>query len=154
MIRKAKIEDIEQIAKLQKEYMQYHAAKDPYFEFKTNISKVWKDYAKQTIKDPTQLIVIAEEDERIVAYMTARIVKKAPIYKIDQVGQIGDAYVSLSYRKRGIFTQLLEEINKWFRSKKLKYIEHPVSANNPLGLQIWKKKGFEEYMIMMKRKIR
>jgi len=153
MIRKAKIEDVEEIAKLQKEYMQYHMAQDPYFEFKKNISKLWKDYAEQIIRDPKQLIVVVEEDEKIVAYMTARIVEKAPIYKIDKVGQIGDAYVSLNYRKRGLFTQLLEDIKKWFRSKKLKYIEHPVSANNPLGRQVWKKKGFEEYMIWVKRKI-
>ncbi|MBW3019273.1 GNAT family N-acetyltransferase [Candidatus Woesearchaeota archaeon] len=153
MIRKARIEDIGEIAKLQKEYMRYHAAQDPYFAFKKNISKLWKDYAEQIIADPTQLMVVAEQDKRIVAYMTARIVEKAPIYQIDKVGQIGDAYVSLSYREQGIFTQLLEEIKKWFKSKKLKYIEHPISASNPLGLQVWKKKGFEKYMIWVKRKI-
>lgn len=152
-VARASEKDLEQLSRLQKEYMQYHKELDSYFSFREDISTLWQEHAKEILEDEKQVIFIAINDEQTVGYITAGIMKKAPIYEISEVGVIGDAFVLPEFREQGIFKELTEAVFNWMQEKNIRYVEHPVAAGNTLGLEAWKSRGFEEYMVWLRKKL-
>lgn len=146
-------EHLKELAGLQKKYMEYHVEIDEYFAFKENLSQLWVKFMEDFIESEDEIALMAIEDKKIIGYMTGNIMKRAPIYKIEKVGLIGDAFVLPEFRRKGVFTRLLEEMFAWMKGKGLKFVEHPVAAKNKSGRIVWKKKGFEDFIIFTKRKL-
>lgn len=152
-IVKASKEHLKQLAVLQKKYMEYHAEIDKYFAIKKNISQMWIKHAENLLEGEDHIILMTVEDDKIVGYMTGSIWKRPPIYKIDRVGRIGDAFVLPEFRRKGIFTRLLEEMFTWMRGEGVKFVEHPVAVKNELGRIVWEKRGFEDSEVFTRRKL-
>lgn len=152
-IIKASEEDLSELAGLFERYMEYHRRIDGYFSCKKNISELWTKYIKNVLQDENQIVCCAVIGEKIAGYMTAKIRNRAPVYKTDRVGLIGDAYVLPEHRRKRIFTQLLDEVLDWMRKKEVEYVEHPVASKNQLGLEVWRKSGFEDSLVFMRKKI-
>lgn len=152
-IVRASKENLTELAVLFKGYMEYHRRIDGYFACKKNISDLWMKYMKSVLQDKNQIVYQALIDDKIVGYMTARIRSRPPVYETERVGLIGDAYVLPEYRRQRIFTQLLEKVFDWMRKKEVEYVEHPVASQNKLGLEAWRRSGFEDFMIFMRKKI-
>jgi len=150
---KASKENLKELAGLQKKYMQYHAELDEYFVLKENISRLWIKYMKNLIEDEDNIVFMAVEDGKIIGYMTGNVVGRAPIYKIERVGRIGDAFVLPEFRRKGAFTMLLERMLSWMRAKGVNYVEHPISTKNKIGRIVWKKRGFEDFIVFTKRRL-
>ena len=145
--------ELTELTDLFERYMEYHGELDGYFAFRENISELWIKYMESVLQDENQVVYSALVNNRIVGYMTAYIKNRPPVYEIEKVGLIGDAYVLPNYRRQGIFTKLLEKIIEWMKEKEVDYVEHPVASKNELGLITWRKKGFEDFMIFMRKKI-
>ncbi len=146
-------ENLIELANLQKRYMEYHQEIDAYFAFNESISELWIEYMKKVIRDKDQVVYCAFVEDRIVGYMTAATAERPPIYRIGKTGLIGDAFVLADFRKQGVFSRLLEKTLDWLRRKGVAYVEHPVASGNQLGLKVWRSKGFDDYMIFMRKKI-
>jgi len=152
-IIRASEKHIEELADLERKYMEYHRELDNYFVFKKNISELFKEHTKRVLRDKDQLVLLATMKNKIIGYVTARITQRPPIYEIDRIGVIGDTFVLPEFRNQGVFTQLIEQVIDWMRKKRIKYVEHPVAARNKIGLQAYKNRGFEEYLTFVRRKI-
>lgn len=145
--------DLMELAPLQKMYMEHHAKLDDYFMFEEGVSARWVEYMSKFIKEKKNILLVAIEDNTIVGYMTASIYSRRPIYKIKKVGLIGDNFVLVQYRRKGVFSKMLEKALSWMKSEGVEYVEHPVAAKNKLGRTVWRKKGFEDMTVFTKRKI-
>jgi GNAT superfamily N-acetyltransferase len=152
-IVKVSRQDLAELAKLQKSYMEYHQEIDGYFAYNEDVSDLWKQYAEKVIGDSEQIAYCAVVEGKIVGYMMAKIELRSPIYRIVRVGLIGDAYVLPEYRRQGAFTLLLEKTLDWMKKKGVSYVEHPVASRNRIGLKVWKSKGFEEFIVFTRKKI-
>jgi GNAT superfamily N-acetyltransferase len=144
---------LQELAALQRMYMEYHSRLDDYFLTREDASTRWIAYMKKFLKQNDTLAVIAVEDEKIIGYMTSSIYERRPIYKIGRVGLIGDNFVLPECRGRGVFSKMLDETLSWMKTKGIKYVEHPIAANNKLGRTVWKKKGFENMTVFTKKRI-
>jgi GNAT superfamily N-acetyltransferase len=134
-------------------YMEHHAKLDDYFMPEENSSAIWANFMRKFLKEKHNVAVAAVENSRIIGYMTASVHTRRPIYKIRKVGLIGDNFVLPQYRRKGVFTGMLEEVLSWMAAQGIEYVEHPVAAKNRLGRTVWKKKGFEDMTVFTKRKI-
>ena len=152
-IVKANKNQLEELIKLQKQYMEHHKEIDDYFAFRKEMSDIWKKYITQVFQDDSQVVFVAIVGETIGGYLTARIMQRPPIYEISTVGLIGDAFVMKSFRRQGIFTKLVHAALEWMKQKGIRYVEHPVAARNHSAIEAWKKAGFTDYMIFMKRTV-
>lgn len=152
-ISRVSIGNLEELANLQRDYMDYHNELDQYFACKPEATSLWIDYMKEVLGDDNHIIYCAFKDHRIVGYMTAKISRRTPLYQIGKIGMIGDAFVLPESRGQGVFTLLFEKSIEWLRGRGMTFVEHPVASRNVLGLKAWKSRGFEDFMIFMRKKL-
>lgn len=152
-IREASEEDVKELAVLQKAYMLYHERLDDYFAFKANMSELWMDWVVKLLEDSNKVVFCAFVDDRIVGYITGHIINRPPVYQMREVGQIGDVFVLPEYRGQGVFNALFEKVVDWIEEKGMTYVEHAVASTNELGRDVWKKKGFVDFMTFIRKEI-
>ncbi len=146
-------EHLSELSGLERAYMEHHKDLDEYFACKTDIAELWTKYMEEILEDDDHVAYCAIIGDRIVGYVTAQMAKRPPIYETEKVGMIGDAYVLPEYRGQGLFTLLYEEAIEWIKKKGATDVEHPVAVKNEVALKVWRKKGFEDIMVFMRKKL-
>ena len=76
-----------------------------------------------------------------------------PIFELKELGYFSDLYVKKQFRKLGISSKLRDEAIKWFKKKKMKYISIALYPDNKFAHSVYKKWGFMDYHIEMRREI-
>lgn len=97
--------------------------------------------------------MIAVEKKAIIGYMKPQSIQDDPLQDKERGGLIGDNFVLPEYRRKGVFSRMLEETLSLMKANGIEYVEHPIAAKNKLGRTVWRKKGFENMTIFTKRKI-
>src|SRR3989344_9642689 len=149
IIRKAKKEDIESIHKLDRESTKYHKRFDA--DFYTTSERWWKikkDSQLKAIKSPTNLVLVAESDGKIVGYIWGYI---ETIMK-HKIGKIQELIVTSKQRGKGIGTELIKKMLDFFKDRKCIISEIEVFVENLPTIQVYEKAGFRkrEYKMQLK----
>jgi ribosomal protein S18 acetylase RimI-like enzyme len=152
-IIEAKREHIDSIAKLCCKLADFHRKIDKYYKrgnkrtFKEQKKYLLKNYRKKDRK-----ILVALEDKKVIGCSIAGIKTLEPhaIKSPKKIGKIGGTFVLKEYRRKGVGKQMLKELLKWFKAKKIKHIELSVDARNKIGIKAWKKFGFFEFQKKMR----
>ena len=160
-IRKGTLKDIPRIVKLWKDFMEEHdcnvikrnkLAKEQILKCKTGASK-FKSYIINLLKTKKGYLIVAEEDGIIIGYNLAQIKKEIPVFKLKRIGLIADLYIKKEFRGQRIATLFKNEAVKWFKKRNIKYMSISVYPDNPHAHEIYKKWGFFDYKITMRKKI-
>lgn len=146
-IRKAKQQDIDQLTKYGNILLKQHSDLDPYFTPIENADKTYRKFLETSLNSEDKILLVAEDNGKLLGYAVAEIQTRSPIFKISKNGYINDVFVLEEFRKLGVASKLLVEIKNWFKAKDVKYIELAVLANNEIGKKTWAKFGFEAYEI-------
>lgn len=150
IIRKAKLEDSAAILNLMKQLIEEHAAVDKYYKPFIKYRGL-KKYIADAIKNRGQLLLIAECDGTIAGYLMAAI-EEAPFYSSEKfIGVIADTAVDKKYRRQGILKSLFNETLGWLKEKNINYLELSVDARNTAAVAAWRKFGFEDYKLRLRR---
>lgn len=152
-IRKATLKDIKQMIDCALSLLKYHYDFDPYFAPVKNVKDVYQKFFKRCIYSNKRHLLVAEENKKIIGYALGELGSRPPVFKIRKIGFINDVFVERKFRKLGIAKQFLLELYKWFKSKKLEYIELTVHVKNEIGKKAWTKYGFEDYMVKQRIKM-
>lgn len=159
IIRKAKLEDLNEIINLWSQFNKEHEKiifsdirTKPFEKKNKNLIKSMKKYLKKNISSKNSVIFIPTVNNKIIGFIILVIRKDAPILANKKIGSISDIFIKNEFRNKRISSQLFKESIKWFKSKKLKFISLNVNPNNP-AYNIYKKWGFVELMITMKKEI-
>lgn len=151
-IRIATKNDLYAILKMASKMIDYHNSLDNYYksseEFKNLESSLEGD-----LDDKDVALLVAEENGKILGYIRG-VVEAAPEYiKPKKIGVVYDAFVENSQREGGIGKQLFEDLKKWFTTKKVKHLELSVDARNSSGIAFWKKLGFSDYKLRLRKEL-
>ena len=146
-IRKAKLQDIEQVTKYGLILLKQHSDLDPYFTPIETVGEVYRKFLEGCLHSEDKLLLVAEIDGKLVGYAAGVIQTRSPIFRIAENGYINDVFVEEAFRKLGIAREFLTELKKWFESKGIKHVELSVLAGNEVGKKTWTKFGFEVYEI-------
>ena len=151
LIRNATKQDIQFIAKLVRQMVDYHQVIDKYYKAYSNYDdREITSHYESLIKDRNTKIIIAEENKKVIGYFMGAI-EKAPQYiHPKRIGVIFDVFIQKEYRNRGISKKIFKELLGWFKKKKIKHIELTVDARNKIGLKAWKKLGFFDFRLKMR----
>lgn len=150
---RASVSDSEALAKLEKQYMEFHKGLDDYFSYKAHISKIWLPYLRSCLADEDFIVLVAKEDEKIIGYGMAKIARKSPVYKIENVATVLDLFVDSSHDRKKISKLLLDRIMNWAKKKGINNIEHPIAAEDNVREELSKDLGFEDHIITLKKRI-
>lgn len=145
-IRKANNADAPDMAEMWKEFMDFHRMHDSYFTRLKNGHKNFESFIKDLISLNTSIVLIAEENKKIIGYCLASESKRPPVFEKIRYGTVLDLAVTEHYRRKGIGKQLFLEIKKWFEEHGIHRIELNVVVSNLSATAFWKKMGFRPYI--------
>ncbi|MBU1179302.1 GNAT family N-acetyltransferase [Patescibacteria group bacterium] len=148
--KKAANKDLDGIMELVKNTTNYHYKIDKYYKPFSKYKGLDK-YTKNQIKNKNIKMLIAEDGGKIIGRIIG-VITKAPSYVTPKkIGEIDDVFIKKNYRRKGIGKKLFKELLKWFKIKKIKHIELSVDARNKIGVNAWKKFGFYDYRVKMRK---
>ena len=153
-VRKAKASDVGAIAYSWAGLIDYHENIDlSYYKRSKNAMDNYKRFVRRCLKDRNKEFYVALLDGKVVGHIGLDIKHRPPIFSVVKYGYIIDAFVLERFRKKGVLKALLKEAEKWFRKKKVSFVEMRISAKDDSGMKIWHKVGFEERVKMMHKKL-
>lgn len=146
-IRKARKEDMKAVQDLRYKLSKYEK------EIGLNIAVPKWGYTEVGERDYNyflnkQFIYVAEEDEKIVGFITGEILPKKEWYTV-QLGTINNLYVLEDYRHKGIGKQLMQTMINSFKEKGIETFELYAFSNNVDALKFYEKLGFKKYNVQM-----
>ncbi len=95
---------------------------------------------------------IARLDDEFIGYVSGYIADDLTVYK-EPVGELAAIVVVQRCRNHGIGEQLLKQFEKWCVGNGAKYIRLSVFYNNHKAISMYKKNGYGEYTIDLRKKI-
>jgi len=152
-IRKAKIGDVPRIAEMGVAFFRHLDRIDRYYPPSKKLKKLYFDYFRKNVYSSQSLLLLAEDDEKIFGFALAKIRKTPLIWGKRPYGDISFIYLDKKYQRMGIADKFLSSIYRWFKEKKIKEVELTVLEKNKQARKAWKKYGFREYIMRLRKKI-
>ena len=150
-IRKANQKDVNSIVELAKKLIEYHRRIDKIYRDGESFAPLFRRYLRREMKKPTTIVLVAEIEKKIIGYFMAKITKpKRAIFVVDKMGLITDAFIEKEFRRKRVGEKIFRELIRWFKKKKIKHIELSVNSRNTIGINAWKKFGFQEVVKKMR----
>lgn len=157
-IRKAGLRDIASIIKLEKKLIDHgdEIIKNSYpqnlkdFCYNKPHDEIARNFIKNAIHSKNGLVLVSEIDNNIVGYLLITIRKNYPFFKLKKYGKLQTIFVKDDYRSRGISSKLKEEAFRWCREKRVTRISLDVLPDNIHSIEIYKKWGFDPYLLEMR----
>ena len=110
---------------------------------------VVKDYFKNVINNKDNILLCYEEDEIIKGYIYLKLVNKD-----NKKGYLIDGlYVDNEYRNNGIATKLIENALNVIKKANISVVDINVMANNSVAINLYKRFGFNEFRISLRKNI-
>ena len=155
IIRGARSEDIDGVAKLWEALVLYHHHLDS--SLPPAAPQGARRYARRLVDrldDPMSRVFVADDGGKIVGYVLGVVVDLAPeMFAQEASGFLADIYVAEDYRRRGIGRALVEALQAWFGQKGLRYFEWHVAAQNEDSIAFWRSVGGRDVMLRMRAEL-
>lgn len=108
---------------------------------------------KHLIKSPDATVIVAEENNEIVASGYALIKKAAKdYYQFKEYAYLGFMYVKPDNRGKGINKVITDELISWSKSRGISEVRLDVYAKNESAIKAYEKAGFEPHLLTMRLK--
>lgn len=109
-----------------------------------------KDYFKNVIKNPENILLAEQIDNYIIGYVYLK-----PISEAHRTGYLIDGlYVEKKFRGQGYGKELLQEALEILKTKDLDYLEIKVMAHNTIARKLYQSIGFEDQVITMQKSVK
>lgn len=154
-IRKATGKDFAELLDLMMENMKHHIRLSKLSW--ESLEKIKKEQAKELRKDldsTKTTILVYENEEKILGYVTLSLLKKSPYLKPKVRGSIDDLFVSQKFRRKGIGRDLINSAISLLKSKGVRDISISVVSRNKDAISAYEKFGFKEDIKKMNLRIR
>lgn len=114
--RPAKPSDLERLIDLNVRLKRLNEEFDPLLKIRDDIVEVSRKYLSDAMNSPNSLVVVAEDDGKVVGFIKADI-KERIFYKPKMEGNIVEFYLLPEYRRKGIGAAFLDYAIDLLRQK-------------------------------------
>ena len=153
VIRNATLDDLDVIATLWKEFMDFHKARDPHFTRSSDGHTNFADFIRKHISSEDSCVLVAESDSNVVAYCLATVANAPPVFEDTRYGSISDLAVTESCRRQGIGERMFTAARDWFKQRDIRRVEIRMALSNETSTNFWRKMGFEPYLETLVKEI-
>ncbi|MEK9186205.1 MAG: GNAT family N-acetyltransferase [Patescibacteria group bacterium] len=151
-VRKATEKNLPAVLALMETLVEEHCRLDPYYKPFSGYRGM-KKYLSAVLKDSEKILLVAEKHEKVIGYFLG-VIEEAPFYTDEkEIGVVSDTCVDPKERQQGILKEMFEKTNEWFAKKGVRYIELSVDARNSQAITAWRKLGFEDYKLRLRKKL-
>jgi ribosomal protein S18 acetylase RimI-like enzyme len=123
-----------------REYERHHPG---FFEIDGLSDEAISGRFKESLESERSVTVIALVDDEIVGYALASIREQPPFYRVKHVGAISGLMVAPKFRRRGLGSRLLLEIEAYFRRHDIRYFTLYTSIANQGAIKLYERLGLE-----------
>ncbi len=152
-IIKARRDHIPVVVDMWKNFMDFHAAANPFYKRPPRAHIGYKKHLLKTFGSPNQQIFVVMVDGNIVGYAFVAIAKHPPSLIHRRYGYINDIHIEQGYRRHGLGRMMYTTVVDWFRQKGIDRIELGVVTKNKVAMSFWHKMGFTDRMMRMSLEI-
>ena len=149
-IRKARKADLDQILDLWWELNRGHTRFDRlYYCHKPEsiCRKMGKKHYGSFLKKRGHLVLVAEDEGKIIGYLAGKKSSRPPIYRMGDCGMVDTIIVAKAKRRKSAGRQLIKAARAGFKKMKLKMMVLNVEAKNTGARSFYSKTGFRERMV-------
>jgi ribosomal protein S18 acetylase RimI-like enzyme len=160
-IRNANLKDIDSLMELNQDLIDIHNdilkkqkpehLKD--FEEKENSKRVIKRFIKKLIRSKKGYVIVAEENDKIIAYLIAMVEKNIPIFTLKKYVEISDLFVKEEFQGKKIGLKLVQLCISWAKQNNFEKIVLKVFPNNKNAVEFYKKIGFSDFFVEMRKNL-
>lgn len=153
VVREATSNDIESMIDLYGR-MEDHVRQislDLLFTLGSNWRELTRRYFVEFSKRDDKLVLVAQDGNDIVGFLTAMITTTLPIFVQRKYGLLNDMFVKQEYRGKGIGKKLLKTAIEWLEQNHIRRIELHVDAKNRKAITFYKAHDFKIRGYTMKR---
>jgi ribosomal protein S18 acetylase RimI-like enzyme len=153
IIRKGKIMDSVSLRDIWIEFMEYHKRNFPWlgFDFVKGAPDVWERFFKTNVRSPKKAAFVAEVHGKLIGYLLGGIVKRPPVFTVQEVALITDLAVIKEWKNKGVGTELMKAFESWCKEKGIATITLQVANQNTNGINFYKKHNFITTMLHQKK---
>ena len=121
------------------------------------IAAAYIDALLETIDAQSGRMFVASDGEKMAGFVACWVEREENVAETDDsttYGYIPDAYVSPEYRGTGLFQTLNAKAEEYLTSRsEVKRIRINVLAKNTRALNAYRKAGYEDYEIMLEKRV-
>lgn len=158
IIRKAKIEDGEELIQFLNDFVQYHHENNiisselaPFEEYRDK-DNYFKEVVAEYLNKDKFYTFVAEEDNKLVGYICG-YTEERPSRIFNKKGMVEDWFVKEEYRNKGVGNELLDALIEKFKGDKCTHLYISAFANNRETIDKYHKMGFIDMDLSLVRKI-
>lgn len=150
-IRRAERRDLPVLGRLGAALMQTHYAFDMkrFLEPGEGAESGYAHFLASQLEDKESIVLVAEQDDRILGYAFAAIEPLSWKDLRDECGFIHDLLVADDARRRGVGEALLTAAIGWLREQKMPRVVLGTAAQNENARRLFARRGFRPTMIEM-----
>ena len=152
VVRRARREDAEALAEFVARLKQVNEELDPMYLTRDDLHTLAKAYVERSLEDGNTIVLVAEQDGRVVGFVRAVIVDRV-FYEPRTEALITDIYVHPSYRRRGVATLLVEKLAEEARRRGVGLLAAEYPPGNRIAERFFAKLGFKPLLIRVYRRI-
>jgi ribosomal protein S18 acetylase RimI-like enzyme len=151
MIRSAATADLDDIHRLDRESTNHHRRYDKdYYTISDESWQAKRESQMNALRSRTQRIIVAEENGKIAGYIWGSIRSIMG----QKIGKIDELIVTSKHRRKGIGSDLIKGMIKYFKEKECVISEVEVFVKNVEAVGAYEKAGYNkrEYKMHIKLK--
>jgi ribosomal protein S18 acetylase RimI-like enzyme len=149
-IRPATAEDIPAVLPMVEKICALHEAWDPAkYGFLPNPHERYRRWLTHRATDPRSVFIVAQQENRIVAFLIGDVEEEIPIYRVKEFGFIHDLWVEEEYRNEGIARQMTMLAIEQFKAMNVTQIRLDTAAANESARKLFTSCGFRVSTIEM-----
>ncbi len=146
-VRDATKGDLRAVTRLWTQLAEHHSKLSDEFSLSWDGRLRWSKYLSSKFREISTKLIVAEEDEKIVGFMLCLLSPNNPVFAERKIGVISDVYVSPERRMKGVANLMFGHAVQWFKKNKVRSVQLGVAAVNLEAIEVWRKLGFEPYMM-------
>ena len=154
IIRKATVKDLKGVLRLslelfRKEYREFDKTLDPNWLLREGAK-----FFRKRITKRNSFVEVVEHEKRIVGYLAGGITKRAPARRKLKYADLGSIFIEKKFRNKGLGRILVRDFINWCRKNNVNYVSVKPSAKNKVGVNFYRKCGFEDLELKLAIKLK
>jgi GNAT superfamily N-acetyltransferase len=145
-VRKGANSDIPRVIELWREFITFHADRDPVLTPSSDAAKHFNSWVQKHLVHKDKKLFVALSDEEPIGFCLAQVTERSAVFKSRRIGVISDLAVTAPWRRQGVGSLLLKAALKWLHDQSLGQIDVNISVHNEVALSFWQKYGFKKYL--------
>lgn len=145
LIRIATKYDIEPIVDLWYEAAYYHSELDPRLKVSPDERASVRISFEKDIDSENVMLLAAETEDRVVGYISAKIIITAQVQLVSKMGFIEGITVTEAQRRRGVATTLFKATLIWFKGQEIDQVRVDVAYYNSVARKFWMRMNLQSF---------